>query len=57
MPTVDIDLSDCIENIKEPVHLRLSIEEVRKVLHTGLLPSEAFDELQDFIEEYDAHGH
>lgn len=57
MATVDIDMTLPINEIAEPVILTLSIEEVRKVIHNGLLPSEAFDELQDFIEEHDAHGH
>jgi hypothetical protein len=57
MATVDIDMTLPIREIAEPVILTMSIEEVRKVIHSGLLPSEAFDELQDFIEEHDAHGH
>lgn len=57
MATLDIDMTLPIDEIAEPVILTLSIEEVRKIIHRGLLPSDAFDQLADFIEEYDAHGH
>jgi hypothetical protein len=53
MATMDIDLSQRIEDIAEPIILTLSIEEARRVIKSGLLPSEVFDELQDFIEDHD----
>lgn len=57
MATVDFDMTDRIENIAEPVILTLSIEEVREALTNHYLPDDAVADLEQFIEEYDAHGY
>jgi hypothetical protein len=57
MATVDIDLSLPVSENVEPVIVTLSIEEVRVILHKGIRFTDLHDELQNFIEEYDAHGH